>query len=504
MSTEPSVGIDDVVINSELLRRTSRAPDYEAENMALIGLARTLADSPDQILQCLVETALSLCRAHTAGISLLDEKDGHEVFRWEAVAGLFSDRVDATMPRNASPCGTTIDRNGTQLMYMAERAFPALTAQPPIVEALLIPFHVRSIPIGTIWVVAHDESRKFDREDERIVRTLAEFASASWQLWKERADAEAMARKETQQIVELSADKQGLEANIANRETVEQQLQLLNKELTLRISEKTAELATANAVLIESVKEDKAPDLQLRIENINLVSAGIAHDFRNILNIIQGYATLIMTDPAQSRSFESAGVIAATVTEGAKLARQLVKAGLKSEIQLELGKVKDLLGDLTDLLSKTFPVTVEIITNLDPQIPSIRMNLGQLNRAILNLLINARDAIVHRGKIEFQTRTIVGAELRRRFPKADDNLYLCISISDTGTGMDEQTKNHIFEAGFTTKERNKGSGVGLSMVKSIIAEHHGLIEVTSKPGHGSIFKMYLPIPTTDEPETTQP
>ena len=70
--------------------------------------------------------------------------------------------------------------------------------------------------------------------------------------------------------------------------------------------------------------------------------------------------------------------------------------------------------------------------------------------------------------------------------------------------MDEQTKNHIFEAGFTTKERNKGSGVGLLMVKSIIAEHHGLIEVTSKPGHGSIFTIYLPIPTTDEPETIQP
>ena len=132
----------------------------------------------------MVETALSLCRAHTAGISLIDEKNGQEVFRWEAVAGVFRDRIDATMPRNASPCGTTIDRNEPQLMYMAERVFPALTAQPPIVEALLIPFHVGSIPIGTVWIVAHDESRKFDREDERIVKTLAEFASASWQRGK--------------------------------------------------------------------------------------------------------------------------------------------------------------------------------------------------------------------------------------------------------------------------------------------------------------------------------
>ena len=497
MKTEPTVGVDDVVINSELLRRAARAPDYEAENMALIGLARTLADSPDQILQRLVETALSLCRAHTAGISLLDEKDGHEVFRWEAVAGVFSDRIDATMPRNASPCGTTIDRNTTQLMYRAERVFPALAAQPPVVEALLIPFHVGPTPIGTVWVVAHDESRKFDREDERIVKTLAEFASASWQLWKARADAEAMAQKEAQQIVELSAEKQRLEAYIANRETMEQQLQGLNRDLIAGISQKTAELATANAVLLESVEGNKDPDHQRQAEEINLVSAGIAHDFNNILNIIQSYAMLIMRHPAESASvIENAEVIAATVTEGAKLAQQLVTAGLKPETQLELANVNDLLRDLTNLLCKTFPVTVEIILDLHPQIPRIRMNLGQLNRAILNLFINARDAIADRGKIVVHTRTILGAVLRRRFPQADVDSYVCVGISDTGTGMDEQIKNHIFESGFTTKDRNKGSGIGLLMVKSIIAKHHGLIEVTSEPGYGSIFTIYFPIPNT--------
>ena len=389
-------------------------------------------------------------------------------------------------------------------MYMAERVFPALTVQPPVVEALLIPFHVGSIPIGTVWVVAHDESRKFDREDERIVGTLAEFASASWQLWKARSDAEAMARKEAQQIVELSAEKQRLEAYIAYRETVEQQLQGLNRDLIARISQKTAELATANAVLLESVEGNKDPDRQRQAEQINLVSAGIAHDFRNILNIIQSYAMLIMRHPAESASvIENAEVITTTVTEGAKLAQQLVTAGLKPEPQLELGNVNDLLRDLTDLISKTFPVTIEIIRDLDPQLPSIRMNLGQLNRAVLNLLINARDAIVHSGKIVVHTRTILGAALCRRFPKADENSYICISISDTGTGMDEHTKNHIFEAGFTTKKRNKGSGVGLLMVKSIVAEHHGLIEVTSKPGHGSIFTIYLPIPTTAEPAVLQ-
>jgi hypothetical protein len=109
------------------------------------------------------------------GLSLLEEHNGEEVFRWEALAGVYADRINSRMPRNASPCGTTIDRDATQLMYLAERVFPALKSDPPVVEALLIPFHVENRPIGTIWVVAHDERRKFDQEDERIIKNLAQL-----------------------------------------------------------------------------------------------------------------------------------------------------------------------------------------------------------------------------------------------------------------------------------------------------------------------------------------
>jgi len=190
MTSDPApFGLDDVLINSALLDRPSRAPDYEAESAAFMALAHTLADAPRTILQRLVETALQLCRADTAGISLLEEKDGAEVFRWEALAGVWSHRRNATMPRDASPSGTTIERNATQLMYMAERVFPALKSEPPVVEALLIPFQVAGKPIGTVWVVAHDERRKFDQEDERIIKTLAQFASACWQLWRSHAVA---------------------------------------------------------------------------------------------------------------------------------------------------------------------------------------------------------------------------------------------------------------------------------------------------------------------------
>jgi signal transduction histidine kinase/CheY-like chemotaxis protein len=139
-----------------------------------------MAENPRNMLQKLVEMALDLCRADTAGISLIEG----DVFRWEALAGVHASSRKGTMPRDASPCGICIDQDATQLMHLADRCFPALMAEPRFVEALLIPFHDHGRPVGTVWIVAHNDERKFDGEDERILRTLASFASAGWQLWK--------------------------------------------------------------------------------------------------------------------------------------------------------------------------------------------------------------------------------------------------------------------------------------------------------------------------------
>jgi hypothetical protein len=125
--------LGDVVTNSQLARRSCRAPDYKAEIEAMNMIAERLAHSPQSVLQKLVEVAQELCRADSAGISLLEEHGGEQVFRWEALAGVLRDHVDGTMPRNASPCGITIGRDATQLMYLPERFFPALKIEPPIV-----------------------------------------------------------------------------------------------------------------------------------------------------------------------------------------------------------------------------------------------------------------------------------------------------------------------------------------------------------------------------------
>lgn len=189
----PTATLADVDIRAELDSRPTRVPDYEREHGAFAVLAAEMAANPRNMLQKLVELALDLCDAHTSGISLLDG----DVFRWEAVAGMFESARGGTMPRDQSPCGVCTERDATQLMHLADRCFPALYAEPRFVEALLIPFHGHGKPVGTVWVVSHSFDRKFDREDERIVRVLADFASAGWQLWKAYAVADdANQRKE--------------------------------------------------------------------------------------------------------------------------------------------------------------------------------------------------------------------------------------------------------------------------------------------------------------------
>ncbi len=179
-TTGPVAALIDVDIRGQLTARRSRIPDYEREHHALGLLSAALAEDPRNMLRTLAERALEICDAHSAGISLLEG----DVFRWEAVAGLLAGARGRILPRNQSPSGVCIERGATQLMHLADRCFPALVAEPRVVEMLLFPFYDHGRPIGTVWIMSHTQERKFDREDARIVRLLSQLASAAWQLAK--------------------------------------------------------------------------------------------------------------------------------------------------------------------------------------------------------------------------------------------------------------------------------------------------------------------------------
>ncbi len=183
-------------------RRTTRVAD---EHRAFTLLAAEMAANPRNMLQKLVELAVDVCDAHSAGISLLDG----DLFRWEAVAGVLSGARGGTMPRAQSPCGVCLARNSTQLMHLPDRCFPALPAEPRFVETMLIPFHNQGVPIGTVWLVSHNHDRKFDREDERFVVQLSQFASASWLMLRSSEQLVQVNRRKDEFLAMLGHELRG-------------------------------------------------------------------------------------------------------------------------------------------------------------------------------------------------------------------------------------------------------------------------------------------------------
>ena len=240
-----------------------------------------------------------------------------------------------------------------------------------------------------------------------------------------------------------------------------------------------------------------------KMEGIGTLAGGIAHDFNNILGIILGHIAVVEragNDPETLK--DSTREITTAVQRGASLVRQILTFARKSDVADEPIRVNATVKELAKMIDDTFPKTVSVSLSLDNSLPIIMMDQTQLHQALLNLCVNARDAITDaaagsmgRGEIRIQTSLVSNGEVKKRFSEASVPEYACIAVSDTGKGMDEETKQKIFEPFFTTKERGKGTGLGLSVVYGIIESHHGHIEVESEIGHGTTFRLYLPVTT---------
>jgi signal transduction histidine kinase/ActR/RegA family two-component response regulator len=182
------VPLENILITDELAKRVSRQPNFQTEAEALRELAASLTASPDQILQKLSETVLKLCQAHSAGVSVVEPENG--VFRWRAIAGELAKFLGGTMPRDFSPCGEVLDRAQPLLMQKPERFYPYITQLGvPIHEVLLMPFTQNGVISGTIWIIFHNDHRRFDQEDVRILSSVAHFAGAAMQSSVERNSA---------------------------------------------------------------------------------------------------------------------------------------------------------------------------------------------------------------------------------------------------------------------------------------------------------------------------
>ena len=238
-----------------------------------------------------------------------------------------------------------------------------------------------------------------------------------------------------------------------------------------------------------------------KLENLGTLAGGIAHDFNNILGIILGHASILeRCNGDREMTSASIGSITKAVQRGASLVRQILTFARKSEVVLAPVNVNALIRELGSMLQETFPKTVELNLKLAPSIPVLTMDQAQLHQALLNLCVNARDAIndlapltsAH-GLLTIRTEEVPRSKLKRH-ADATASRYVCISVSDSGKGMDEATKERIFEPFFTTKGPGKGTGWGLAVVYGVMKAHRGFIDVESKINVGTTFRLYLPVP----------
>ncbi|MBD0269599.1 MAG: PAS domain S-box protein, partial [Cyanobacteria bacterium Co-bin8] len=208
----PPVALDNILITAELATRPPRAPNLQAEIQALHALTRQLAEQCQTVLKTLVMVAKDLCRAGTAGVSLLETtSDGEEVFRWAALCGVLEAYDQGTTPRDFSPCGTCLDLQAPQLYAYPDRYFIYLQeASPRIVEGLVIPLIGADKSLGALWIVSHDEARRFDAEDVRVMTSLADFTAAALQSIHLRQTAELAWQQEQAARQEAAATRQAL------------------------------------------------------------------------------------------------------------------------------------------------------------------------------------------------------------------------------------------------------------------------------------------------------
>ena len=240
--------------------------------------------------------------------------------------------------------------------------------------------------------------------------------------------------------------------------------------------------------------EEELTQIQ-KLESIGTLASGIAHDFNNILGIILGYSSLIeriADDPEKlSQSVQS---INAAVQRGASLVKQILTFARKADVIFGPIDVNVMIKEIVKMLRETFPKTIEMSLQLDRDLPFIIADATQLHQVLLNIGVNARDAMPIGGILSFKTEIAKGSSLRNAFSDVQDADYAHIIITDTGVGMDNTTRAHIFDPFFTTKEKGKGTGLGLSVVYGVMKNHNGFIDVQSEPGKGTTFNLYFPIP----------
>ncbi|PIP35903.1 MAG: hypothetical protein COX20_08790 [Desulfobacterales bacterium CG23_combo_of_CG06-09_8_20_14_all_52_9] len=250
--------------------------------------------------------------------------------------------------------------------------------------------------------------------------------------------------------------------------------------------------------IVIDVTETKKLEAQLRqahkMEAVGTLAGGIAHDFNNLLQAVQGYAELLLLKRTQGEEgYRELQEIKRAAKRGGDLTRQLLTFSRKVESKLQPVDLNRIVDDVRMLLERTIPKMIRIELHLMGNLHHVNADASQIEQVLMNLAVNARDAMPDGGTLRIETKNIVPDEgYRRTHPEFSPGNYVLLTVTDTGQGMEKTTLEHIFDPFFTTKEVGKGTGLGLAMVYGIVKNHHGHITCVSNPGEGTTFEIFLP------------
>ena len=447
-SSAPGAGhsLAQVIVTEELRNRPSRPPNLAAENRVLLALAERMSRDPKDVLQRLVDEARLLCRADSAGISVLESDSSAGVpprFRWKATSGGLRPFVGNVMPREFSPCGTVLDRNETLLMQYPVRHFPYIEALPiPVCEVLLVPFFRGNVAIGTVWIATHSEDIQFDAEDARIVRSLSQFASAAVQVL-EAQEAEARRHRLAEE----------------------------------RTQDEIASMTLTNLRLEETDRERAA------------FLATLAHEMRNGLGPMSNAIGILKKSKEPQQQSTAREMLERQVGQMNHLVEDLLDTSRVSSGKMRLTLVElDLVPIVRHALDTTRARIEQSGQRLVADIPNEALRVEgdevRLSQVLANLLTNA-------AKYGAVGGTVM-VSLKREGPHA------VIRVADSGVGLEPAMLSKVFDlfvqVDSTLTKSQGGLGIGLALVRRLVAMHGGSVSARSEGlGRGSEFSVSLPL-----------
>jgi len=500
--------VDSALAMATLRRQMSHALRDEANLLEILNkIGATIAAELDldQAVQVVTDAAKELTGAAFGAFfyNVLDERG--ERYTLYSISGVPREAFSRfPMPRNTKVFAPTF--NGEAIVRSADIKrdprygnsapyFGMPEGHLPVCSYLAAPVVSRSGEVLGGLFFGHPEPDVFTERAERLLLGVAAQAAIA-------IDNARLYQAAQTEIAQRTLTEQAL------RESEERQLRL-NETLEAKVVERTLELQAANEQLLTAAEERERVEEALRhaqkMEAIGKLTGGVAHDFNNLLQVIAGNLQLLARDinghEAGERRLRNA---LAGVTRGSKLASQLLAFGRRQPMRPKVVNLGRFVRDMDDMLRRALGEEIEIETVISGGLWNTMVDPSQVENALLNLAINARDAMKGRGKLTIEAgNASLDAVYAAAHPDVRPGQYVMLAVTDTGSGMSGEVMEHAFEPFFTTKPEGQGTGLGLSMVWGVVKQSEGHIKIYSEVGEGTTIRIYLPRSRQEEDRTPE-